>query len=168
MAEADESDGTFQKYKPFVGVVTNIALDHMEHWQTQDRLIAGYRDHLSHVDPEGVAVIGWDGPLAREAAHGLPGRRLTFGFVLGAEIRGLSVEARAGRTVFDAVVERDLVAPVDLPLMGRHNVENALACLAVVRALELDVKKAAAALGDYAGVGRRMTHVPRLRRRAHL
>jgi UDP-N-acetylmuramate--alanine ligase len=158
VAEADESDGTFLKYRPFVGVVTNIALDHMEHWRTQDRLIAGYREYLSHVDPEGVAVIGWDGQLARDAAQGLPGRRLTFGFVLGAEIRGLSVESRGGRTFFEAVVERDLVA-VDLPMMGRHNVENALACLAVVRALELDVKKAAEALADYPGVARRMTHV---------
>src|SRR5262249_2977970 len=63
-----------------------------------------------------------------------------------------------GEATFTAIVERDRVS-CRLKAMGRHNVQNALCALAVCRALELDVRQAAASLADFQGVERRMTRV---------
>ena len=158
VAEADESDGSFLKYQPFVGVLTNVAFDHMEYFKDQTRLETAFRSYLRLVDPDGWAIVGWDSALARQVAEGYAGNRLTYGFVLGSEVRATEYHCDKGETRFTAIVERDRIN-CRLAMMGRHNVQNALCCLAVARALELDCQKAAASLAHFAGVERRMTHV---------
>lgn len=159
VAEADESDGSFLKYRPFIGVLTNVAPDHMEFFKDETRLVQAFRDYLGRIDPEeGVAIIGWDNPLSRQIGAEYTKSRLTYGFLLGSEVRALDYRSAHGETTFSAVVERDRVE-VRLPMMGRHNAQNALCSLAVARALGLDVKDAAAALSSFPGVDRRMALV---------
>jgi UDP-N-acetylmuramate--alanine ligase len=158
VAEADESDGSFLKYAPYVAVVTNIGADHLEYYRDVEAVKAAFAKHLLNVDPEGCVVVGWDDPFVREIAQSHGGTRLTFGFVIGSEVRGVNYELQKGESRFMAVVERDRV-DVRLKAMGRHNAQNALAALAVVRALELDVRKAAESLSQFDGVERRMSRV---------
>lgn len=155
IAEADESDGSFLKYRPHIAVITNIDLDHMEYYKTESRLVSTFEEYLQHTREEGTAVIGWDNRLARQVGTAYQGTRITYGFLLGSEVRALDVHWDGSYTLFTAVVERDLV-PVRLNAMGRHNVQNALCTLAVVRALNLDVDRAAASLATFRGVDRRM------------
>jgi UDP-N-acetylmuramate--alanine ligase len=158
VAEADESDGSFLKYRPFVGIITNVDLDHMEFFKNQATLEGTFRNYLQTIDPEGYAVIGWDSPLARQVGGNYTGQRLTYGFLLGSEVRAFDYQHAQGESTFTAIVERDRIA-VRLKALGKHNVQNALCSLAVCRALGLDVKKAAAALAEFKGVDRRMTRV---------
>lgn len=158
VAEADESDGSFLKYSPYVGVLTNIDQDHMEFFKDQAGIQAAFQAYLANIDDEGMAIIGWDNPFARMVGSAYEGSRLTYGFLIGCEVRGVDYRCENGETTFTAVVERDIVK-VRMKTMGRHNAQNALAALAVVRALELDVVKAAASLVDFQGVERRMAHV---------
>lgn len=159
VAEADESDGSFLKYRPLIGVLTNVAPDHMEFFKDEARLVQAFKDYLDTIDPEeGVAVIGWDNPLSRAIGSEYAKNRLTYGFLLGSEVRAIDYKSSHGETTFAAIVEKDRVE-VRLPMMGKHNAQNALCALAVARALALDVKRAAAALSDFPGVARRMTLV---------
>jgi UDP-N-acetylmuramate--alanine ligase len=156
VAEADESDGTFLKYKPFIGVLTNIDSDHMEFFKNQSTLEKAFTDYLRNIDADdGCAVVGWDNATSRRIGSEYQRRRLTYGFLIGSEIRAVSYTAKAGESLFNAVIEKDILS-CRLKIPGRHNVMNALCALAVVRALELNVKQAAEALATFPGVGRRM------------
>lgn len=158
IAEADESDGSFLRYQPFVAVVTNVDQDHMEYFKDAQGLERAFAEHLGKIDPEGVAVVGWDSPMLRQAAAKLETRRLAYGFLIGCDVRAIDYRCDQGETFFTAMVERDRVE-CRLPTLGKHNVQNALAALAVVRGLELDVHAAAEALASFPGVERRMNLV---------
>ena len=158
VAEADESDGSFLKYRPFIGVLTNVELDHMDYFKTPEGLVDAFAVYLKHIHPDGRAVIGWDHKLSRQIGGAYNGPRLTFGTLIGSEVRATSARTNLGRSEFTAMVERDRVS-CSLPALGKHNIQNALCTLAVVRALELDVHKAAESLAGFAGVARRMAQV---------
>jgi UDP-N-acetylmuramate--alanine ligase len=158
VAEADESDGSFLKYRPYVGIITNIELDHLDFFKSQDGLLSSFKSYLQNIDPEGVAIIGWDHPLSRDIGSAYPGDKLTYGFVLGCDVRAREYKCTDGNSTFIAMVERDSVS-CSLPMMGRHNVQNALCALAVTRALGLNAKAAAESLATFKGVKRRMDRV---------
>lgn len=158
IAEADESDGSFLNYRPYVGVITNVAPDHMDFYKDEAALIRSFERYLAQIDEEGTAVIGWDNPMSREIGSRYEKNRLTYGFLIGSEVRAIDYKLSKGEVSFSAIVERDRV-PVRLRAFGRHNAQNALCALAVCRVLELDVKKAAASLEGFTGVDRRMTLV---------
>ena len=156
VAEADESDGSFLKYRPRVAVLTNVDTDHMDFFGSRDRLQEIFSEYLHNLDDDGVAVVGWDNPGSREVGSQFEGRRLGFGFLLGCDVRAIDYRLVDGHATFKAIVERDTVA-VRLPMFGKHNAQNALCALAVARALELDLKSAAESLATFQGVARRMS-----------
>jgi UDP-N-acetylmuramate--alanine ligase len=126
VAEADESDASFLELAPEIAVVTNVEMDHHTRWGSLAELHRAFRDFLA---PAAAAVLPADG--------------------------GLDSLAGAGhRLDFDAGVP----GPTDLALAvpGRHNRENARAALAAIELAGLDVGAAAAALGDFPGVRRRL------------
>jgi len=155
VAEADESDGSFLKYSPYLSILTNVDSDHMEYFKNQEGLEAAFLKYLNNTEEDGVAIVGWDNPVSRSIGLEYTGNRLTYGFAIGSEIRAINYRLEAEFACFDAIVEHDIVA-VRLKMYGKHNVSNALCALAVVRALELDVKKAAKALESFPGVDRRL------------
>lgn len=156
VAEADESDGTFLKYRPQIGVLTNVDPDHMDFFKNQESLEKAFATYLNNIDPvDGCAIIGWDNPTSRRIGSDYQGQRLTYGFLIGSEVRAVGYSPKGGESYFTAVVEKDQIS-CRLKALGRHNVMNALCALAVVRALELNVKAAAEALADFQGVGRRL------------
>lgn len=158
VAEADESDGSFLKYSPYIGILTNVESDHMEYFKNTEKLEADFASYLNNTHEDGVAIVGWDNPLSRSIGQSYAGNRLTYGFSIGSEVRAINYRLEQNEVCFDAIVEHDIL-PVSLKMFGKHNVSNALCALAVVRALELDVKKAAALLSDFPGVDRRLALV---------
>jgi len=154
IAEADESDGTLSKYKPFVSVLTNVEDDHLDHFGGIAKIESLFKQYLESTANDGCVVVNWDHDGSRRIAHAVQKDRLAYGFTLGADIRCLSFETKSGKTVFDAVIERDRVK-TEIPLWGRYNIHNALCCLGVCRALGLDVNQAAASLASFPGVARR-------------
>ncbi|MEY4630337.1 MAG: UDP-N-acetylmuramate--alanine ligase [Pseudomonadota bacterium] len=155
VAEADESDGTFLKYEPTLAVLTNVDRDHLDFYGSFENIKAAFHDYLKTSDPDAGVVCCWDDPVVREVSEGINRPRLTYGFLLGCEVRAIDIQTRGFETTFTAVVERDRLR-CKLPLAGRHNVLNALAGLSVARAFGLDVRIAAQSLETFAGVSRRM------------
>jgi len=157
VVEADESDASFLHLLPVMAVVTNIDTDHMETYQHDfARLKQAFVQFLQNLPFYGTAILCADDPHVREIMPFVSKPIVTYGFAADAMVRAEGVEPCAGEMCFRAI--RDGVAgalDVRLNLPGRHNVQNALAAIAV--ATELGIADAAIgkALAEFRGVGRR-------------
>jgi UDP-N-acetylmuramate--alanine ligase len=162
--EADESDGSFLRLDGTIAVVTNIDPEHLEHYGSFDRVKDAFVEFVENVPFYGLAVLCVDHPEVQNIIGRIRDRRIvTFGFSALADVRADNVTPVPGGTKFDAVIlnkdgdRRSLEMFVPIP--GRHNVQNALAAIAV--ALELGISDDAIVAGfeKFDGVKRRFTKV---------
>ena len=158
VTESDESDGSFLELRPHLGIVTNIELDHVDHYQNLAALMVSFRRFVDRVDPHGNVIIGIDNPNSATLAQSVEGRRvLTFGHAAKATINvSAGVMLRnfgAEFTVLDS--SGCSVGTFALGVPGMHNVENALAAIATAHALGLSMDGVAHALRSFRGVRRR-------------
>jgi UDP-N-acetylmuramate--alanine ligase len=162
--EADESDGSFLRLDGTIAVVTNIDPEHLEHYGSFDRVKDAFVEFVENVPFYGLAVLCVDHPEVQNIIGRIRDRRIvTFGFSALADVRADNVTPVPGGTRFDALIlgrdgERRSL-PLHVPIPGRHNVQNALAAIAV--ALELGVSDDAIIAGfeHFEGVKRRFTKV---------
>ena len=155
VVEADESDGSFLHLQPVVAVVTNIDADHMETYQHDlQRLKRAFVDFLQNLPFYGSAILCADDPGVREIMPLVAKPIVTYGLREEAMVRAVDLVV-GERMRFKALREGAAPLDVTLNLPGRHNVQNALASIAV--ATELGVPDAAIrkALAEFRGVGRR-------------
>jgi len=158
VVEADESDGTLALYHPAVTVVNNIDLDHLEHFDGPDALVACYRQAVLQTR-EGLA-FGADDARACQVAAAWTGRKIGFGFCAEAALRAVQVEATAERVAFDVIWRGELLGRVVLGVPGRHNVLNALGALAAALLLGHAARAALARLPRVAELpGRRFERI---------
>ncbi len=156
VAEVDESDGSIARYDPTVAVVSNISLDHKSMEELRD-LFGGFTGRAR------TAVLNLDNVETAALAQGLvdDGRaEAVLTFALGNEAADLSAHdlkpLPAGMT-FDLTEQSSgmrIAATLNVP--GGHNVANALAAIAAVRALGVPLEDAVASLETFAGIRRRM------------
>ena len=162
--EADESDGSFLRLDGTIAVVTNIDPEHLEHYGTFDRVKDAFVEFIENVPFYGLAVLCVDHPEVQNIIGRIRDRRIvTFGFSALADVRADNVTPVPGGTKFDALIlgkdgERRTLQML-VPIPGRHNVQNALAAIAV--ALELGISDEAIVTGfeRFEGVKRRFTKV---------
>jgi len=164
VAEADESDGSFLRLPAVIAVVTNMDPEHLDHWGTVEAMQEAYRQFVANIPFYGFAVLCLDHPGVQQMIPTLSDRRLiTYGFSLQADLRAERIIAdRLGATFEIATTDRQTRrtrrhGPFRLPMLGAHNVQNALAALAV--GLEMDIPEATlqSALAAFRGVKRRFT-----------
>ena len=163
VVEADESDASFLHLQPVAAVVTNIDADHMEAYQHDfARLKQAFADFLQNLPFYGSAILCADDANLREIMPRVSKPIVTYGLRDGAMIRAVDVVA-GERMRFKAVREGAAALEITLNLPGRHNVQNALAAIAV--ATELGVSDAAIrkALAEFRGVGRRFQRYGEIR-----
>ncbi|MEF9943931.1 MAG: UDP-N-acetylmuramate--L-alanine ligase [Burkholderiaceae bacterium] len=156
VVEADESDASFLNLQPVMAVVTNIDADHMETYGHDfARLKQAFVEFLAHLPFYGSAVLCLDDRHVREILPFLSKPVISYGFDADAQVRAIDVEPVGTTMRFTVLREGYSPLPVTLNLPGRHNVQNALAAIAI--ATELGVADAAiqTALASFTGVGRR-------------
>jgi UDP-N-acetylmuramate--alanine ligase len=155
VVEADESDGSFLHLQPVAAVVTNIDADHMETYQHDlAKLKGAFVGFLQNLPFYGSAILCADDAGVREIMPRVAKPIVTYGLREDAMVRGVDIVA-GERMRFKALREGATPLEITLNLPGRHNVQNALAAIAV--ATELGVPDAAIrkALAEFRGVGRR-------------
>ncbi|MEO5373247.1 MAG: UDP-N-acetylmuramate--L-alanine ligase [Alphaproteobacteria bacterium] len=162
--EADESDGTFTKLPATIAVVTNIDPEHLDHYGTFDRLREAFRTFVESIPFYGFATLCIDHPEVQALIPRLSDRRIvTYGLSPQADVRGTNVTLGAEGATFDAVItdrasgESRTIAGLRLPMFGRHNVQNALAAIAVATQMGIGDAVIARALAGFSGVKRRFT-----------
>ncbi len=151
VVEADESDGTFLELPLHGTILTNIDVDHLDHFGTFERIVAGFDAYLAQVP--GPKVVCADDPHAARlaVAHGA----ITYGRSAEARWRPVDVTVDAGVQRFTVEVDGVARGEVVLPLRGAHNVLNATAALAMADAVGAPFAAAAGALAGFGGVRRR-------------
>jgi UDP-N-acetylmuramate--alanine ligase len=156
VVEADESDASFLHLQPVIAVVTNIDADHMETYEHDfAKLKQAFIEFVRNLPFYGTAVLCTDDPNVREIMPFVSKPIVTYGFSADAMLRAEGVEHADGQMRFRVL--RDGAAPLDcrLNLPGRHNVQNALAAVAVGRELGIADAAIQKALAEFRGVGRR-------------
>ncbi len=165
VVEADESDGSFLRLDGTIAVVTNIDPEHLDHYGSFDAVKDAFVEFIENVPFYGAAVLCIDHPEVQAVIPKVRDRRVvTYGFSAQADVRGEAVTPYPGGNRFTAVLrQRDgsfrRIEDIDLPMPGRHNVQNALAAVAV--AVEMGCSDAVIQTGfaKFTGVKRRFTKV---------
>ena len=156
VAEADESDASFLYLTPVIAVVTNIDADHMETYGHDfARLTKAFVDFVQRLPFYGVAVLCIDDPTVRLLRDGIAKPAVTYGLVEDADLRAVDVENVGGRMRFVARAKDAPDLAIELAAAGVHNVQNALAAIALGREVGVADAAIAKALAEFKGVDRR-------------
>jgi UDP-N-acetylmuramate--alanine ligase len=157
VAEADESDASFVHLKPMLSVVTNIDADHMSTYDGDlDKLYQAFIDFLHNLPFYGLAVLCADDPGIRSVLGQVGRSIVTYGIDSDADIRAENIEYHEGITTFQVVrAAHDEPLDVRLRLPGLHNVQNALAAIAVAGELQISDQAVVDALETFEGIDRR-------------
>ncbi|URD59648.1 UDP-N-acetylmuramate--L-alanine ligase [Sphingomonas sp. KRR8] len=165
VVEADESDGSFLRLDGTIAVVTNIDPEHLDHYGSFDVVKDSFVEFVENVPFYGLAVMCVDHPVVQSILSRIRDRRVvTYGFSALADLRAENVVPADGGSRFDAhVLERDggrrVIEGVRLPMPGRHNVQNALAAIAVGIELGMSDEAIRKGFAQFGGVKRRFTRV---------
>jgi UDP-N-acetylmuramate--alanine ligase len=165
VVEADESDGSFLRLDGTIAVVTNIDPEHLDHYGSFDAVKDAFVEFVENVPFYGAALLCLDHPEVQAIIPRVRDRRVvTYGFSAQADVRGVNVTPIPGGNRFETIIrQRDgtirSIEGIELPMPGRHNVQNSLAAIGV--ALELGVSDDIIRTGfaKFGGVKRRFTNV---------
>ncbi len=165
VVEADESDGSFLRLDGTYAVVTNIDPEHLDHYGSFDAVKEAFVEFIENVPFYGAAVLCIDHPEVQKVIARVRDRRvITYGFSAQADWRADSIRTHEGGNLFDAIhTDRDgnrrTVSNIALPMPGRHNVQNALAAIAVAVELGCSDDTIRTGFARFGGVRRRFTRV---------
>jgi UDP-N-acetylmuramate--alanine ligase len=164
VVEADESDGSFLRLPATIAVVTNMDPEHLDHWGSAEAMVAGYHQFVQNIPFYGFAVLCMDHPGVQQMIPHLADRRIvTYGFSPQADVRADRVVTNnLGATFFVSVADRvrgnpRQLGPFRLPMFGQHNIQNALAAVAIGIEMEIDDASLFSAFANFRGVKRRFT-----------
>jgi len=156
VVEADESDASFLHLQPVIAVVTNIDADHMETYQHDfAKLRQAFVNFIENLPFYGTAILCADDRVVREIIPFVSKPMRTYGFASDASIRADQITSDSGRMRFRALRDDRAPLEVTLAIPGRHNVQNALAAIAVADELGVEDSAIVKALVEFRGVGRR-------------
>jgi UDP-N-acetylmuramate--alanine ligase len=151
VVEADEYDRSFLRLKPELAVITSLDADHLDIYGTFESL---RNDFQKFADSSEKLIL--NERLQDQISHN---RKLIYGFEQGCDIQAVNVKVVDGRFEFDIVFEGNAVGNFVSTLAGRHNVENALAAVAVCFAKNCSVDEVRRALTTFQGVKRRFERI---------
>ncbi len=164
VVEADESDGTFVKLPATIAVVTNMDAEHLDFYGTFDAEKEAFKQFLDRVPFYGAAILCVDHPEVQGLITHLQDRRfVTYGLSAQADVRAVNLSSAKGVVSFDVSVrdrsggEDHLITGFNLPMPGNHNVQNALAAIAVGLEMEVADETLKEAFKSFGGVKRRFT-----------
>ena len=164
VVESDESDGSFLRLPATIGVVTNIDPEHMEYWGSFEAVRTAYLSFVERLPFYGFGVLCLDHPEVQALLPRITDRRVvTYGFSPQADVRATALRAHGAGSLVDLHLaagpgrEERHLRDFAIALPGRHNVQNALAAVAIGRELGIAETAIRRALAGLEGVKRRFT-----------
>jgi len=159
IAEADESDGSFLKLSPTVAVVTNIDREHLDHYGNYENLKKAFSDFFNKVPFYGFAVANLDNEGIKEVLPQLTKKVVTYGVVSPATVVGKHIRKTRKGYRFTVEYKEQELGDVEITLMGKHNVYNALAAITVALESGISFKTISDALREFKNAERRMQFI---------
>jgi UDP-N-acetylmuramate--alanine ligase len=158
VVEADESDRSFLYLLPSIAVVTNIDREHLDHYRDLNEITSAFLSFVNKVPFYGAVVACADAPWGerfRELLPQLRRRVVTYGLDLGAAVQGSSLRLQPRGSSFEVQARGKHLGSFTVRAPGRHNVQNALAAIAVGLELELSAEQIRKGLERFHGADRR-------------
>jgi UDP-N-acetylmuramate--alanine ligase len=152
VVEADEYDRSFLTLAPNIAVVTSTDADHLDIYGGHDQLLQSFKDFVAKLSDDGVLVV----------RHGLDldyNKKITYGFDAGADVKANNVSVANGNYVFNVITPNNVFENVQVGLPGRHNIENALATIAVAELMGVSKEQIIKTLAAFKGVKRRFERI---------
>jgi UDP-N-acetylmuramate--alanine ligase len=165
VVEADESDGSFLRLDGTIAVVTNIDPEHLDHYGGFEQVKDAFVEFVENVPFYGAALLCVDHAEVQSIIPRLRDRRIvTYGFAAHADVRGDKIVPVPGGNRFDVLLrdrqgEIRTIAGIELPMPGRHNVQNALAAIGVAAEMGIADDVIQRGFATFHGVKRRFTRV---------
>ncbi len=160
VAEADESDRSFLSLTPAIAVITNIDREHLETYGTFDNLVDAFVDFANRVPFYGAVIACLDDPPVAALLPRISRRTVTYGFSADADVRGdeAVLDGASSSCVVRCLAvgaSQPSAGALRLQVPGRHNLQNALAAVALGLELGVPLDQVLAALGGFSGAERR-------------
>ncbi len=153
VAETDESDGSFLLLHPTIAIVTNIDREHLNYYQTFDKVVAAFQQFVSQLGPQGILIRCEDDPMTRQAlAHP---NQMRYGLTPHADVTATMIRPSGWGSEFLASFQGQSLGTFRLQIPGRHNVLNALAIISLGIVLDIPLMVIRDALWMFRGTSRR-------------
>ncbi|PJC46094.1 MAG: UDP-N-acetylmuramate--L-alanine ligase [Candidatus Omnitrophica bacterium CG_4_9_14_0_2_um_filter_43_12] len=155
VTEADESDGSFLKLKPFYSVLTNIDEDHMDYFKDKSTLVRRFAQYVSNIKKGGSLIYSCDDPRLVLLKKYSCADNISYGFTGSACVRAKNITAKGYDSSFDCYYKKDFMGRFKIRVPGGHNVSNALAAVCVGVKLGLGAAEIKSGLLSFTGTKRR-------------
>jgi UDP-N-acetylmuramate--alanine ligase len=156
VAEADESDGSFLKYSPAIAVVTNIDREHLDFYKDLDDIKDVFLSFIDRIPFYGLVVVCLDDEAVQDLIPKIRKRMITYGLSPQADLQARNIVAKELTSTFEVLHQGTLLGKIHLTLPGEHNVNNALASVAIGLELGIEFDTIKTALEKAEGVQRRL------------
>ena len=157
VVEADEYDRSFLKLRPDIAVLTAMDPDHLDIYGTAEEMEAAFIQYTANIKAGGTLLV----KHGLHRAKDLKGDNI-ISYSLqndAADIYGANIVQKDGGYIFDIIAKSWTIEGLHLPIGGMHNVENAIAAVAVTQLMKVDAIKVKAALSGFKGIKRRFEYI---------
>ena len=158
IAEACESDGSFLKYKPFVGVITNIEEEHLDYYKSFENLSRSFIKFVENTKTGGLVVINGDEVKLNDIIGRKDRKIICYGIGKKNDIYAENIKISNFTSSYSLIIKKGnkkKKIDVKLNVPGIYNIKNSLAALAVCYGMEMNMEKAVEILKFFTGIKRR-------------
>ncbi len=155
VVEADEFDRSFLSITPTIAVLTTLETDHLDCYRDLEDIKAAFVQFAGKVPFYGFIVLCLDEPALQDIMPKLKKKIVTYGLNGQADLQAVEIVHRANTTAFTVVYEGNDLGSIELQIPGKHNVQNALAAIAVGLELGVPFANIKAGIEKFTGVFRR-------------
>lgn len=153
ITEADESDGSFLYFDPYLLLLNNLELDHPDFYQDLDQFMNIFKRFADKNDKQSILLYNRDDKNLNSLFENRK-KSLSFSLQKG-EFTARDIEYDNFKSSFAFYHQNSLLAQMELSVPGEYNLYNALGAAAAAYSLNIEIEAIKSALKDFSGVGRR-------------
>lgn len=156
IAEADESDGSFLKFKPVLEVITNIEDDHLDHYGTEENIYQAFKQFVGNLKEGGKAILCVDNVKIQRLVKETDKPVITYAIAgTEADYTADEITYNTDGTSYKLYYKGEFLCDVHLIVPGRHSVLNSLGAFVAAREMGIAIDVILASLAKFGGAKRR-------------
>ena len=157
--EACEYKDSYLNFEQKSAIVLNIDNDHLDYFKNFNNIKKSFKEYVSHLPKNGLLIINGDDKNCLELALNTKAKVLTYGFKNTNNYIAKNISFNdLGYGEYDLYKKDEYVDHINLSVVGKHNISNSLACVALCLNYGIDIKHIKEGLISYTGAGRRFEY----------
>lgn len=152
ITEADESDGSLLYFDPLISVITNIEFDHLDYYNSKNKLINTFKKFIEK--SRGTSVVCIEDKNIKNIVNNIDDDFISYGINNG-DLQGYNIQILPFGSLFEVKNKEKILGEINLQIPGKYNILNALAATAVGLYCGLDFREIKKGLESFSGVKRR-------------